>query len=179
MKKVYGVFSILVVLALTFGCADDVILEDPVPLPGAYEGTYRVTIPEGVLEQPIVWRFGGAADTDSTYNMWIDTTRRSEMTTHAFCNTDGDYRIGNRISLEPRSGDTRGNPVEAELWVPIGEDDSVFVSFTNCTPDQIPYGFFQIQRNTSGWDLILKQQANDTLLKEVYLNRVGEDVVTE
>jgi hypothetical protein len=111
--------------------------------------------------------------------MSIDTTRREEMTTATLCNTDGNYQIGNRISLEPRSGDQSGFPVEAELWIPIGEDDSVLVSFTNCIPDRIPYGFFQIQRSTSGWDVILKQQANDTLVKEVYLNRISDLEDTE
>lgn len=170
MKKVYGVFSILVVLALTFGCADDIILEDPPPLTGAYEGTYRVTTSgdaEKVLEQPIVWTF-----TDIQYNMRIDTTRRDEMTDHSFCSNFGDYALTDGLRLVPIRDD---QPLGGEIEVPApGGTGMVLADFNSCTPSQSASGVFQLLRGVSGWDLIMKQQTDDTLLMEILLNRIGD-----
>lgn len=170
MKKVYGVFIGLVALALLFGCADDIILEEPPPLNGAYEGMYKVTTSGNankVFEQPIIWTF-----TDEEYNMRIDTTRRDEMTDHSFCSNFGEYALTDGLRLVP----IRDNqPLGGEIKLPTGGNpaDSVTVDFNSCTPGQSPSGLFQLQRGVEGWSLVMKQQASDTLLMEVFLTRVG------
>jgi hypothetical protein len=170
MKKVYGVFVVFAILALAFGCADDVFLEEPPPLDGDYEGSYRVTTSGNaprVFEQPIVWFF-----TDEDYSMRIDTSRKDEMSTHSFCNNFGKYSVTDALRLQPIRDD---QPFGGDIWVPQGEDDSTLVTLNTCTQSQSAAGVFQIQRNVSGWSLILKQQTNDTLLMEILLNRVADE----
>lgn len=158
MKKLLAAFAALVVLAIVFGCADDIILPEEEPIVGQYYGTYTIienygTPSENVYQNYVFWEF-----TETEYIMKVDTD--SIQTDGAcFCYNSGQYSLTDGIRLRTRSWNATGSPPQ---------------ECTSCNDDFIPNGTFQ--RQLQGGVLILRSHDNaQNIFHELRLSRVAEE----
>ena len=137
-------------LAILWGCASDIVLEEEAPLKGVYKGRYIVTTLGQDVEriQTIDWVFD-----DVSFHMDVDAT--DPFWNRDFClyNVDGPYVLENKVRLEV----TSAAPPFIENWDCVSRDETVE-----------PNGSFD--KKTSGDTLILTyQDTENNYLKEIKL----------
>jgi hypothetical protein len=153
MRKILGWFALAVIVGIIFGCASDIILEEPPSLKGRYEGKYIVTINLGSvseieMEQNIIWRF-----TDREFFMYVDTPK--VIREICFCTARGTYRLEERVHLQETSpAPIPDYPCQA------------------CDLDLKPDGSFTLEQPTE--DSVKLSQMNVDTLREILLKRVPE-----
>ena len=155
MKRIVGLAVFIVVAAIIFGCASDIILEEPPSLKGVYKGRYIVTIKEGGIDietkQPIDWKF-----TDDSYYMYLDPTHPSFIPGECdFCKVYGRYVVEERVKLT-QTGE--GFPFEE-------------LDCQACNNAYSPQGAFTLEQPEDS--VKLTYSSKDTL-KEIILERVSE-----
>lgn len=141
------VLTPVILSAIFYGCASDIILTPPPSLKGVYVGEYRYTrdygAPNQVLfKQPINWTFE-----DQSFRMEIDTTSPN-LGTHSFCKVSGQYAL------------TTGVRIQIVKSQPMGGQ------FTACTASENPEGTFTLIRSNDTLFLSLQE---DTDLREIVL----------
>ena len=152
-------FAILVIAAMfvALGCDSPPALQEPPPIDGDFSGFYVIQIPAGRDSQPVSITFGS-----DTYFMTLDTASLY-FGTHSFCNVSGLYTLTEGVRFVERTSTPLG-----------GEHNGA--SFDDCSSDEGPSGTFSLIRKNGGMNLQLRQQANDTLGKELYLNRIMDSI---
>ncbi len=114
------VLIVLFAVALFLCCADDIVVEKPMDIPGDYTGTFTINFPKGdsTFEMQITWTFGLQNDFYYDY-------------------VDGDDQIcdGNNGEYTLESSQLVVDTVEADLgrtcntsWMPYGEFGMVLQS---------------------------------------------------
>ncbi len=155
MKKLLVPLAVLVVLAMMFGCADDIYLEADAPLDGVYRGTYTVITDYGSVSADtamnyVVWRF-----TETNYFMKIDTAQHTGM---CFCRVDGRYSLTDGVRLVEMNSRVDDRPPDCQA----------------CNEAYNPQGTFQ--RQARGNELILRTIDNATsTFVELKLTRTDEE----
>jgi hypothetical protein len=126
VRRIVGLAVFIVVAVIIFGCASDIILEEPASLKGVYKGRYIVTIGEQVTKQPIDWKF-----TDDSYYMSLDSTDVSFKKDECdFCKVYGHYVVEERVRLT-QTGE--GQPCKD-------------VGCQTCNNDYSPQGSFTLEQ---------------------------------
>ncbi len=157
MKKVLFSFFALIMMALMFGCAADIILEEPETLDGDYIGEYIYRargsgVTEDTSIQRITWRFVG----DSlTWGMNIDFEHPDFNTDFCICESFGKFLLEDRLRLQEKK------------WTPNGDLCS------SCNPSTNPEGLFLLDRSTGA--LKMTQQittADSIIVKQFVLNKI-------
>ena len=158
MKKVAVLVLTLGVLYLMFiACSDDIILTSDSDLRGTFAGDYIVTEDYGstfakVYTQPITWIF-----TDSTYIMFIDTTRTWDLN-FSICRVDGRYGLTEGVSL-------------AQLHSQPDED----AGFNACKEKTNPQGEFSLTKSNNADTLRMVQYDQaESMYKEIRIIRIGD-----
>ena len=159
MRKAVGAILVLATLVIAIGCASDIVLEEPPPLNGTYDGFYVVQTPTRRDSQPVIFTFG-----DENYLMKLDTASQY-FGKHSFCNVSGQYTLTEGVRLLERTSVPLGGVIDSS-------------SFDACTADENPDGTFTLIRKNSGQSLQLRQQTNDTLSKELYMVRTIDTTST-
>ncbi len=155
MRRIVGITVFIVVAAIIFGCASDIILKEPPSLKGVYKGRYIVTIggeEYGVkTTQPIDWKF-----TDDSYYMNVDTTDPGFIEGVCnFCKVYGRYVVEERVKL-----------TQTGLGQPYPEGKC-----TACNDVYSPQGAFTLEQPPDSVNLTYSSK--DTL-KEIILVRASE-----
>jgi hypothetical protein len=151
VRKIVGLAVLIVVAVIIFGCASDIILEEPASLKGVYKGRYIVTIGEQKTQQPIDWTFD-----DISYHMFLDPTDPSFIEGVCdFCKVYGRYVVEERVKLTQTGG---GLPFEE-------------VNCNSCNDDYSPRGAFTLEQ--PGDSVKLTYSSKDTL-KQILLVRATE-----
>jgi len=98
--KLFGSLLLLVALvAVVFGCADDIYLEPPAPLDGCYVGTYMVIVSEeGTVARDTFFNHILFEFTEDQYYIEIDPD--STNGSCDFCKSDGSYLLTEGIRLK-------------------------------------------------------------------------------
>ncbi len=157
MKKALICFFTLIMMALIFGCASDIILEEPETLDGDYIGEYIYRargsgISEDTSIQRITWRFIG----DSLkWGMNIDFDHPDFDSTFCICETFGRYLLEDRLRLKEDGSQPNG-----ELC-------------SSCNESLNPDGLFLLDRSTDA--LIMTQlttTTDSTIVKRLVLYKV-------
>ncbi len=96
MKRIRASFVLITVIAIAFGCASDIVLEEPPSLKGIYKGKYIVTrLDQGTEEKQVVrWTFE-----DIRFHMDIDVDDPISAQFDCICNYDGAYSVEDKVKL--------------------------------------------------------------------------------
>ncbi len=154
MNRIAILVGVVAIVVLAFGCADDIVLPEDVPLIGTYEGSYTFVENYGGTDETEFIQDVRFVFTDKFYYMTLDINEGDEDTV-CFCNVDGEYALTDGVRLK-----------EAH-WRTIGVCSS-------CNPEQNPAGTFV--RETQGNALVLKLREG-TSYKELRLVRVPDEAV--
>jgi hypothetical protein len=158
MKKVAILVLSIGVLYLMFAaCSGDIILKSESDLRGTFNGDYIVTLDYGSTfakeyTQPVVWIF-----TDSTYIMYIDTTRTWDLN-FSICRVDGRYSLTEGVNL-------------FQLHSQPDED----AGFNACKEKTNPQGDFSLTKSNNADTLRMVQYDQaESMYKELRIIRIGD-----
>jgi len=155
MKRITVGFTFVTLIAIIFGCASDIILEEPESLKGVYKGRYIVTELSGDYsierKQTIDWVFD-----DVNFHMDIDTLSLNWNRDFCVCNYGGPYISDEKVRLVVSSHLAPGYP-----------------GCVACDERLEPVGYFVLEQSTDTLKLSYLDEQNN-YLKEILLIRVTE-----
>lgn len=164
MKKVLICLLSLIMIALIFGCAADIILEEPEPLDGYYKGEYIYLArgaggEEDTSIQRIIWGFDAE---EENYYLHIDFDHPDFDISVCICETHGQFSLDERLRLKEGG------------WTAIGDLCSSCDLTTNLD------GQFLMDRSTNA--LIMTQSStklDSTIVKKLVLYKEVDPDATE
>jgi hypothetical protein len=145
MYRLIVPLAVIALLAVIFGCADDIILEEEPPIEGVYKGEYTFVGDadnDGSLDtlaQMIDWVFE-----DDEYRMFVDTSV-DYNDNWPTCQVSGDYLLTEGVRLRQ-----------------ITSIPDERAGFDACKESENPSGVFVLIRKSGGY-IDLRQQNADTL----------------
>jgi len=154
MKRIIGLFALVLLPIVILSCSDDIILPPDAPLTGDWAGVIYIiadfnTQSADTTAAFITWTF-----LEEKYVQKMDSTRSYDngtSTVDCICNTSGRYSLSDGVRLQ------QDNSVPAVVW-----------DCQSCNGDFDPIGRFR--REFQGDTLVLKQLDQTTFI-EIRLGR--------